>query len=179
MGTLMPSIGSPVPAPVVLAVVHCPLQLQVQTSSNNDQSKSLQVNSASESIPVPNTMSQNDQHIETKVSSPLEATLLSVTDDGRLWRWVINEDDAESESPSSNGVKLTPRNSGESNTSGDLVHSSSNGSSSETLFKVCSTPVKFRRLHVFILICVGVVEGLKMINVDFVFCLPFLLPCIS
>jgi hypothetical protein len=169
MGTLMPTIGSPVPAPAVLAVVHCPLQLQVQTSSNSDQSRSLQVNSASESIPVPSALSQNDQHTETKASSPLEATLLSVTDDGRLWRWVINEDDTESESASSNGVKLTPGNSRESNTSGELVHASSNGFSSELLFKVCSTPAKFRRIHIFILIYVGLVEGLECISVYFYF----------
>lgn len=165
----MPTIGSPVPAPAVLAVVHCPLQLQVQTSSNDDQSSSLQVNSASESIPAQSTLSQSDQYIETKVSSLLEATLLSVTDDGRLWRWVINEDGTESESASPNGVKLTPRDSGESNTSGELVHSSSNGYNSEPLFKVCSTPAKFVRVQVFIPVYIGLVEGFEIIREDFYF----------
>lgn len=154
MGTLMPSIGSPVPAPTVLAVVHCPLQLQVEISSDGDHSGGLQVNSASESIPVPSTLSQKDQHVETKVSSPVEATLLSITDDGRLWRWVINEEDAESESASSNGMKPTSRNSGESNSSGELVHSSSNGYNSDPLFKVCLIATKLRRNHMFIRIYV-------------------------
>ncbi|XP_024388450.1 uncharacterized protein [Physcomitrium patens] len=136
MGTLMPSIGSPVPAPAVLAVVHCPLQLQVQKSSNDNQSSSLQVDSLPGAISVSSTLAQNDQLVEVKILPALEATLLSITDDGRLLRWVINGDDAESEPISLTGTKLTHRNSGESNTTGELVHSNSNGLNSEALFKL-------------------------------------------
>lgn len=156
MGTLMPSIGSPVPAPTVLAVVHCPLQLQVEASLDGDHSGGLQVNSASEAIPVPNALSQKEKHVEKMVSSPVEATLLSITDDGRLWRWVINEDDAEIESASSNGMKpRSHRNSGESNSSGELANSSSNGFNSDLLFKVCLIAVKLRRnqSHVHSYLC--------------------------
>lgn len=142
MGTLMPSIGSPVPAPAVLAVVHCPLQLQVQKSSNDNQSSSLQVDSLPGAISVSSTLAQNDQLVEVKILPALEATLLSITDDGRLLRWVINGDDAESEPISLTGTKLTHRNSGESNTTGELVHSNSNGLNSEALFKVHSIRAK-------------------------------------
>lgn len=132
MGTLIPSLGSPVPAPIVLAVVHCPLQLQVEVPADGGDSGGLQVDSASESIPVPKALAQKD---ESKVLSSSEATLLSITDDGRLWRWVITEEHDESQPASSTGI--TSRGSGESNASGELVGSFSNGFVSDLIFKVC------------------------------------------
>lgn len=136
MGTLIPTLGSPVPAPTVLAVVHCPLQLQVEVPADGGDTGGLQVDSALESIPVPKALAQKD---ESKVLSSSEATLLSITDDGRLWRWVITEEHDESQPASStaSSTGITFRGSGESNASGELVGSSSNGFVSDLIFKVC------------------------------------------
>lgn len=148
----MPTAGSAVPIPNVLAVVHCPLQVHVQTSSGDDQHGLIQLNGLPEpqSIPAPNKIALENQAIESKASLSHEASFLSITDDGRLWHWVINEEDCNGEPVYSNGVKKfllsleigsTPRAEAESNSSADggtqLVNSSSNGVYSEPIFKVC------------------------------------------
>ncbi|CAM6125774.1 unnamed protein product [Calypogeia fissa] len=100
--SLMPFMGSPVPAPTVLAVVHCPLQVQVRktTGKGKEDTPTLQLSS----IPLPGSSPAPTGFIESprheKESSALstsnddeevlvEATFVCVTDDGKLWQWII------------------------------------------------------------------------------------------
>lgn len=151
-GALIPSMGSPVPAPTVLAVVHCPLQLQVQTSSYVDEPPLLQLNSQPPpfSVPAPKEVLQECQSTEAIPILSLEATFLSLSDDGRLWQWVMSEDTSASEAAHSNGsnyvltspgVYSTTKTSLDSASSGEggsqALHSTSNGLNPEPVFKVC------------------------------------------
>lgn len=96
--TLIPPMGSPVPAPTVLAVIHCPLQVQVQNIEIEEESTPrLQL----DSLPLPGSAPSPTGFIEnlkddlggsqlaSSVGSLVEATFVSITDDGRLWQWVV------------------------------------------------------------------------------------------
>jgi hypothetical protein len=96
----MPSLGSPVPAPTILAVVHCPLQVQVQTvGTGKESTPTLQLSS----IPLPGSCPAPTGYINTprlenapNMSSAtkeeeviLEVTFVCLTDDGKLWQWNV------------------------------------------------------------------------------------------
>ncbi|KAL2631416.1 hypothetical protein R1flu_016102 [Riccia fluitans] len=96
--TLIPLMGTPVPAPTVLAVIHCPLQVQVQKfEPGRESTRNLQLDllPMPGSAPLPTGLTEN---IKNDVNSPqlapaegnlLEVTFVSITDDGRLWQWAV------------------------------------------------------------------------------------------
>lgn len=98
--SLMPSIGSPVPAPSVLAVIHCPLQAQVQNvGKGKEGTPTLQISL----IPLPGSSpaptglidSPRSKRLPSTLSASaeeevlLEATFVCVTGDGKLWQWIV------------------------------------------------------------------------------------------
>ncbi|KAL3689312.1 hypothetical protein R1sor_015621 [Riccia sorocarpa] len=96
--TLIPLMGTPVPAPTVLAVIHCPLQVQVHKSeSGKEGAASLHL----DSIPLPGSSplptglienTENDEYspqLSLLEGNLLEATFVSITDDGKLWQWAV------------------------------------------------------------------------------------------
>jgi len=154
METLIPLMGSSA-LPTVLAVVHHPMQLHVQTFEGN-QAPALQLNTflPLNTLPIPQSLMMQDSNpIEVKPFRSLDATILSISDDGRLWQWLISaavpgtdEGLAHMNGSKEAGVHLET-STHTSIAALDLMAneeqqnrpplSSSNGVASELVFKVC------------------------------------------
>ena len=101
MDALLPQLGTSVPAPAVLAVVNCSYQIFVENSENIMESASFtaeQMKSPSklESLPAvvltaPVAGNSNPllSRVKYKDKMPVETTIISISDDGRLLHWSI------------------------------------------------------------------------------------------
>jgi hypothetical protein len=154
METLIPLMGSSA-LPTVLAVVHHPMQLHVQTFEGN-QAPALQLNTflPLNTLPVPQSlMMQDGNPIEVKPFRSLDATILSISDDGRLWQWLISaavpgtdeglahmtgskEAAVHLETSTHTGIAALDLMANEEQQNRPPL-SSSNGVASELVFKVC------------------------------------------
>lgn len=99
----MPSLGTSVPAPSVLAVANCPVQLQVHKSKgckSDDDVPQLKLSShlgpgKASSTPGQSLVNAGGHQLDSRAVSPEETssfsqtTFLSISDDGRLWHWVM------------------------------------------------------------------------------------------
>lgn len=100
MDVLLPSLGTSVPAPTILSVVNCSFQILVENSRNDIQKESsapslhLKPSSKLGSVPIvavappgAGNSSPLSSRLNDEDKASVETTLLSISDDGRVWHW--------------------------------------------------------------------------------------------
>eukprot|EP01018_Ginkgo_biloba_P039533 Gb_06602 [translate_table: standard] len=86
MEALMPSVGTPVPSPAVLAVSHCPSEFKLEKVSRTfseelSDVKHFQLHTYTEST--------DPSMLSNQAALVLETPFISISDDGKMWNWSL------------------------------------------------------------------------------------------
>lgn len=100
MEELMPSIGTAVPSPAVLAVILCQSESIIQNVGRICMDSSTQSSLAVSSSPTLNMF------CDTKLVS--STFLISISDDGKIWNWLLTADNARNAKDTSLMISKSP-----------------------------------------------------------------------